>query len=673
MILGNNSFNQSNSLSVADTGVELQSIQSLLDCVTDAVFWVKPNAQIVHANLSAHCLFKASLNTSQSPTVYDLNLGFSAETWLKRWQAVQHNGSLFFNASYQSNENQRVIVGVKLVALNDEHACIIVSDRTPAPTTFKNLNFNFSAGEANACNLSRHLSCEIREQNWTEDQFKASISLLQATIEAVDLGIVAVSNQEKIVGFNQKFVQLWQVSNAIMDSKDCYQLQSFIQRQLKHPETFQMVGVSSNASPLKEYDTLELASGRIFEYYVKPQYQDGQILGNVLSFCDITERREIEAALQQSEAKFRTLAETTDAIVFITQGNHFCYVNPAAESITGYCREELLSCPNIREFIQEQGQVNLQDFSSQAEVKHCQEIKILTKAGQECWLDCAVGVIEFAGKLAVLGTAIDITKRKQAEVEIKQALQQEKELSDLRGRFIHIVSHEFRTPLNSIALAASSLIRYSNRWAESEKLEYLHGINTDIQQLSQLLDEVLTFSQVETENFRFKPKPLNLEHFCTKLVKEMQIIDGNQHGFSFTSQGNCSNSYIDEKLLRPIFTNLFFNAMKYSAKDSSIDLDVFCQSEAVIFEVRDEGIGIPSGDLPHLFELFHRGSNVGNVSGTGLGLAVVKKLVNLQRGRIEVTSEVDVGTTFRVTLPLLQTSELEEALLLPSCLQISHA
>jgi PAS domain S-box-containing protein len=461
---------------------------------------------------------------------------------------------------------------------------------------------------------------------------------------------------------------MWQLPDDLMMSQNSNEHLDFLRNQLKNPKAFDnCMGDVHSQQEVEGYDTLELKDGRIFERYSQPQEIGKKIIGVVWSFRDITQCKRTEEALRQSEARFRTLAETTNAIIFINQGSQFCYVNPAAEAITGYRREELLTYPDIHELIQERKQVpqpGKSVFAQSEEIKHCEEIKILTKNGEELWLDCSVGVIEFEGKLAVLGTAIDITKHKQAEVEIRQALKQEKELSELRARFISIVSHEFRTPLNNISISTSSLRRYSQQWTESEKLDYLLGIEADIEQLNSLLDEVLIIGGAEEGKRKFDPRPLDLAHFCRNILAEMQLTNCKQHAFSFGSQIDCSTICVDKKLLQPILTNLLSNAIKYSPPNSKVDFELFCENESVIFQIKDQGIGIPTVDQQKLFEPFYRGRNVGDIQGTGLGLSVVKKLVDLHGGQISVASEMNVGTTFTITLPLVN-KLLEKEEILP--------
>lgn len=375
-------------------------------------------------------------------------------------------------------------------------------------------------------------------------------------------------------------------------------------------------------------------------------------------YREIAERKQAEArleksleALQQSETKFRTLAETTHAIIVIIRGTQLGYVNLAAEALTGYKQEELIAHPDFNQLLKiedcqwagiEEGGTTL--------LPH-QEIKLATKSGEERWLDCSVGLFEFEGKPAKLVTAVDITERKQAEVEVRQALEQEKELGEVRARLISMVSHEFRTPLNLILFSATLLRRQSHQWSEEKKRQYLERIQTAVEQLTQLMDEVLIIGRAEAGKLTFEPRVLDLNQFCYDLVAEVQLSDNNQHIITFMSQGDRSTAWVDEKLLQPILTNLLSNAVKYSAADSTVNLTLFYKDREVIFQVKDEGIGIPLADRQQLFEPFNRGSNVSDIPGTGLGLAVVKKLLHIYKGQITVESEVGVGTIFTVKLP----------------------
>jgi len=251
----------------------------------------------------------------------------------------------------------------------------------------------------------------------------------------------------------------------------------------------------------------------------------------------------------------------------------------------------------------------------------------------------------------VMAIVRDITERKRAEAEIRHALAREKELNELKSRFVTMASHEFRTPLTTILSSAELLEDYSSQWAEEKKRHHFQRIITAVKHMTGLLDDVLLIGKADAGKLEFNPSSLDLIEFCRELVEGMQITT-TAHRIIFRTQGDCANAYMDEKLLRQVLANLLSNAIKYSPRGGSVYFDLAAQQRTVVFRIQDEGIGIPGGDRDQLFHSFHRASNVGNISGTGLGLAIVKKSVDLHCGQIYVKSEVGVGTIFMVKMPL---------------------
>jgi signal transduction histidine kinase len=280
------------------------------------------------------------------------------------------------------------------------------------------------------------------------------------------------------------------------------------------------------------------------------------------------------------------------------------------------------------------------------------EYRIRTKSGQEKWLwEKGSGVFNSKGEvLGLEGFITDITERKQAEVEIYNALEKEKELGELKSRFVTTTSHEFRTPLSTILSSTEILERYNHKLSEDKKIQHLQRIQATAKNMTYLLNDVLLIGKAEAGKLELQPTPLELVQFCRDLVEEIQISTLT-HTIVFCSEDKCTTTYVDEKLLRHILSNLLSNAIKYSPQGGLVHFDLVCQQEEVIFRVQDQGIGIPSDDQVKLFDSFHRASNVGTISGTGLGLAIVKKSVDLHGGSIAVKSEVGVGTTFIVTIP----------------------
>jgi signal transduction histidine kinase len=247
----------------------------------------------------------------------------------------------------------------------------------------------------------------------------------------------------------------------------------------------------------------------------------------------------------------------------------------------------------------------------------------------------------------------DTTEHKRAALELRLALDKEKELSELKSRFVSMVSHEFRNPLATIQSSSDLIKEYGHRMTDQRKLEHLQKIQAQVRRLVDMLNDILTISKAQTVGLEFNPLPLDVEAFCEEIIEEMRLVD-ETHELVFTTKGNCPQAMIDDKLVRKIIANLLSNALKYSPEKSTVTLKLSCDDRNITLQVQDQGIGIPQEDQARMFEVFHRASNVGSVFGTGLGLAIIKQAVERHSGRISFESQVDVGTTFTVTLPIVQ-------------------
>lgn len=275
---------------------------------------------------------------------------------------------------------------------------------------------------------------------------------------------------------------------------------------------------------------------------------------------------------------------------------------------------------------------------------------------------------EWGELIGAVVTFRDITQRRWAEeilqrtneeleqkvqkrtAKLRQANEQLRELSEMRSRFIAMVCHEFRNPLNNIALSVSSLHRYDAQLSPEEKYDYLRSINANVDRMTEMIDDILVIGQIEAKVLAVKTKTLDVINFCQRLLAEPEYHRATCP-IRFISRHRQLDVALDERLLRSILGNLLSNAMRY-APNQPIELHLHKRQQQLTFQVKDQGIGIPSEDQRHLFEPFHRGRNVSNIPGTGLGLSIVKQCVDLQRGTISVQSQIDRGTTFTVRLPI---------------------
>ena len=227
------------------------------------------------------------------------------------------------------------------------------------------------------------------------------------------------------------------------------------------------------------------------------------------------------------------------------------------------------------------------------------------------------------------------------------------ELTIMKNRFISMAAHDLRNPLGVISGSIQMLETYEDKLTSDKKEELLSRMKTSVKNMNALLEDTLTFTKAEEGKLEFNPSLVNLNEFCQNLISDFQVIysDRQIDFVNTSSRENPKLLSMDAKLLRHILGNLLSNSLKYSTQKAPVKFELNCQSDAATFIIEDKGIGIPEEKLDQLFEPFNRANNVGAISGSGLGLSIVKQCVDLSGGTIEVKSEVEVLTTFTVQLP----------------------
>ncbi|NDJ20688.1 PAS domain S-box protein [Nostoc sp. B(2019)] len=640
---------RSNSQSALQPEVELRFAHLLINQAVDAAFCIGENAQFLYVNDAACRMTEYSREELLSMTLHNIDVDFS----LHNWSESKSQNYLTFKSRYRKKGGGIFLVEISMTRVEHqgkEFSCVFARDKSDEVVEMSMQRWVDELRESKSL-----LQQEVSKLKTKEGELETSLSLLRSTLESTANAIVAVNFEGDILSFNQRFVDMWQIPESLMLSKKCPRCKAFFESQLKDPETFsRMIWEVSSQSDFESYDILELKDGRVFAHYSKPQWLDEKIIGRVWSIWDITESKQTEEALRLNAARFQTLAETTDASTFLIQGMRLCYVNPAVELLTGYTKKELLTGFDLRRLIKSKKRRHVRNRGEATNFEY-QEMNILTKNGTERWLACTVaildGVLDFGGKPVELIAGIDITDYKYAESELNQALEQAKQLSELRARFLSMVCHQFRTPLNTVSFSNSLLKRHMDEWTQEEIQPLFDHIQTAVEQLSQMLDDILFFAKAEAAKINFQPKSIELVQFCNDLVGQMQM-NSSQNPINFISEVDCLTAYVDKKLLESVLKNLLDNAIKYSPSHSVIDLKLCGENGKIIFQVKDRGIGISLADQQQLFEPFYRGSNIDHIPGTGLGLSIVKTLVDLHGGQIAMESEVGVGTTFTVMLPL---------------------
>lgn len=415
---------------------------------------------------------------------------------------------------------------------------------------------------------------------------------------------------------------------------------------------------------------LRAGDGRVLTVLLSTQPVD---IGGTPHFLsagvDITARKEAEAKLvenerqlRESEARFGKAFQTNPVLMAIARldDGKFVEINPAFMKHIGFDRAEIIG-RDSRELDLWVDLNARSDFFGKLKRDHLirdVECQIRTRRGTIHTMELSGEIIELNGEPHLITFALDVTQTKHAEAELQNALAKERELSQLKSEFVSLVSHEFRTPLEIIMSSTDNLRRYHDRLLPEKRDELLRTINKSVRRMAGMMEEVLVLGRLETERMEFEPKSLEFPTLCRRICDEIESATNRRCPIALELKGAMAGAVGDESLLRHIFTNLLSNAVKYSSAGQAVAFTAQLVDGHVICRIVDHGCGIPEADQKRLFQAFHRGSNVEQIPGTGLGLLIVQRCVDLHGGEIKFESFEGKGTTFTVTLPLfVQNSE----------------
>jgi len=348
------------------------------------------------------------------------------------------------------------------------------------------------------------------------------------------------------------------------------------------------------------------------------------------------------------------VVENVNEGILVTAAGRILYANPRALALTGMQDEETAKSRPFIEFIHPEDRDRVLDNHLRRlrgePVENYYQFRVVHRSQEVRWLEISAVLFEWQNNPATLNFLTDVTQRRQAEQEIRAALLRERELSELKSRFVAVASHEFRTPLAAILSSVELLGDYGARLPDSERQEIVGLIKTAVARMNGMVEQVLLTSRLESGAFVFEPTPCILPQLLVQVATELDQANPQAARIAMRWEGVDEARQLDARLVRHILVNLLGNALKYSPPESPVNCSVRAEGEQLHLLVTDQGIGIPPADLPRLFESFHRGTNVGNIQGTGIGLHIVKECVELHRGGIEVRGEPGGGTTFHVRL-----------------------
>jgi len=410
-----------------------------------------------------------------------------------------------------------------------------------------------------------------------------------------------------------------------------------------------------------------------YEIRINPILDDAGLVKGVACFAtDITERHHFQAKIKEELERYETLTLATNDAVWdwniIT--DHIKW-NKNIETLFGYSISVAESIPGMKWMSSCLHPEDVQRVSN--------EFNALTRSKSDIWssyfrLKCNDASYKYVHNRAyifytdslpvrLIGAIQDVNeltenriglerKVEERTLELRKALDKEKELMEVKNKFVSMVSHEFRTPLAAISMTGEFLSRYKDRLTDEQLIQKTQVIEKQVAHMTHLLDDILTIGKSEAGRIKVHRTRFSASEFFSNLVHEVEVATNHTHQINVTMNFLHDQIMLDEKLLRNILINLLTNAIKFSFGKSSVDLGLAGEAGKLIIEVRDYGIGIEETDLKNLFVAFSRGTNVGTIQGTGLGLSIIKKAMDLLDGKIEVTSTIGEGTRFKLTFPV---------------------
>ncbi len=387
------------------------------------------------------------------------------------------------------------------------------------------------------------------------------------------------------------------------------------------------------------------------------------IIGNPIkvigTHIDISEIKEKERQLELSEEKFRFIAEnTTDLITQHYNDGTFSYVSNSSKEIIGYNAEELIH-KSPYDFIHPDDLHKMQN--AHHEIAEKLRTKPLTfrfrkKDNSYIWMESVTKVI-LNNKHQIIGmqsSSRDISEMIKAAEEMKLNLLKEKELNELKSKFVSMASHQFRTPL-TIIYSNAELIEFKSKIKSQKSTDGIelitNRIKNEVDRLTELMNNILIFGRNELEETKKDVKEVDFDCFINKTIETYfdNELDGRKIGITIEGKKQKFNS--DETLLTHIFTNIISNAFKYSANKAEPKIIINYLEKQIKIDIIDYGIGIPNEEIQHSFASFFRATNTSTIVGSGLGLTIVKQFTDILNGKISIKSEENFGTTVTLTLP----------------------
>ncbi len=500
------------------------------------------------------------------------------------------------------------------------------------------------------------------ERKQSEQEIEKSLSLLKTTVESTADGILVVGNDGIIKLFNQKFLDIWEIPEELIKEKEDSVLLEHVHNKLKDPIYFlQKINMLYDQPEESSWDLLEFKDGRIFERYTQPQILNGEIIGRVWSFRDITEQKKAEKAIEFERYLLQMLMENIpDTIYFKDKDCRFIRINKAQVKLLGVLNEKEAIGKTDFDFFSEE--TALEAFNDEMKIFKTgkpiinKEEKLIIPGKPIQWFSATkVPIYDDTGNITgLVGISRDITKMKESEETLRQYSEELKELNATKDRFMSIIAHDLKSPFSTL-LGFLELIREDfDRLSKEELHNFISMSYESAMKIFNLLENLLEWAYMQKGQVKYEFVELNLKQLVEETI-EVLIDKANEKNIKITN--NISEDIkikADNAMIQTVVRNITNNALKFTESGGSITISAEpVDDDKVKVSITDTGVGMDEETLNKLFKLDTHHSSMGTEgeSGTGLGLIICKEMVEKNKGEIWVDSDLGKGTTFYFTVP----------------------
>ena len=531
----------------------------------------------------------------------------------------------------------------------------------------------------------------LKEKEDSLQEAQYNLSLTQATLNATMNGLVVINQKGQIDNFNQRLITLWNIPDRFWEKTNAENLFDFLAEQLENPDQLlrDKLLYRDITNDTVFFEELVLKNGRVFEYHSHPQFLQGKLIGRVVNFRDISESRKAQQLLEQSESRFRSIFKNSPIGIAVGENktNPMRHVNPSFCKMLGYTEEELKNLEvNDITYVKDR---NIQDKPKEEALAGDQsnfslQKRYIKKSGELIWANVNIGVItndsgKYIGDVVLIE---DITEKTEKEEQISSLVEQLQNHNDVLEtevqkrtqrlqkintelvrsnedleQFAYVASHDLQEPLRMVGNFVQLLEKQYNDQLDEEGKSYISFAVDGVSRMSDLIQNLLKYSRVGKKDIAFRE--INIcDLIELKLLGLSQKIEETQTAVSFP-KSNCK-IFCEPNQVGIVFYNLINNALKFNQKEErKIDIGWEEREEDWCFYVKDNGIGIDEKYKQKVFEIFKRLNRREEYEGTGIGLALCKKIINRHKGSIWLESVVGEGATFYFTIHKELQNELQ--------------